>query len=651
MTQSKNSPKKGTSKKASLDIHKVIDAVATPMFITGLDLKISHISKSALGAMGYTKEEVVGKMTCADFCKTPICGTRDCTLKNCFETGEDIVGFTIAENRAGNKFPVAAYCSAIFDDDGNPIGGMEIIADQTEVEDLKFKTENILRSIGAVMFVTDENLLITSINDAALNALGYIREEVVGKMTCADLCKTPLCNTSNCTIKTCMRTKELVVGETVAEAKDGTKIPVQAVCSALFDKEGKPYGGMEVIVDQTAQKETIKIVKDLITSASQGRLEERADIGDSEGDYKILREGMNTLLDAVVEPIKEVIDVFEAVANRNMQMRVTGEYEGQFKELKDNINRAIANLDSALSQVKESVGQVASAGEQIATGSQSMAQGASEQASNLEEISSSLEEISSMTKQNAENASEAKNLGDSSKEATGKGDEAMTRMSEAIIKIQGSSNETAKIIKTIDEIAFQTNLLALNAAVEAARAGEAGKGFAVVAEEVRNLAQRSAEAAKSTAELIEESQANSQNGVAVSSEVAEILNQIGDGIGKLTQLVAEVAAASDEQSKGIEQVNEAVGQMNTITQQNAANSEESASAAEELNGQANELNGLVGTFEITQKEMSFNNPVAQAPQGQPGINAAPRKATAAVKGEKKTPETVLPLDEEELMQF
>ncbi len=240
--------------------------------------------------------------------------------------------------------------------------------------------------------------------------------------------------------------------------------------------------------------------------------------------------------------------------------------------------------------------QVASASQQVSSSSQDMAQGANEQASSLEEISSSLEEMSSMTKQNSEYANQAKALSEDTMTSAQLGDGTMVKMSEAINKIMTSSNETAQIIKTIDEIAFQTNLLALNAAVEAARAGEAGKGFAVVAEEVRNLAQRSAEAAKNTSRLIEESVQNADGGVKISEEVAKILTEIVGKVDKTNQLINEISLASNEQSQGIEQVNGAVAQLNTVTQQNAANSEESASASEELTAQANELNDMVETL-------------------------------------------------------
>ncbi len=251
-----------------------------------------------------------------------------------------------------------------------------------------------------------------------------------------------------------------------------------------------------------------------------------------------------------------------------------------------------------IGRLSEGSEQVGAASEQVASASQSLAEGASVQASSLEETSSSLEEMSGMTRQNASNASQANTIANQANDAAARGTGAMNGMSNAMQEIKTSSDETAKIIKVIDEIAFQTNLLALNAAVEAARAGDAGKGFAVVAEEVRNLAQRSAEAAKNTNELIEGSQRNADNGVKSVEELNEIFKDITDANKKVADLISEVSAASDEQAQGIDQVNRAVSQMDQITQQNASNAEESSSASEELAAQAQELQQVVGELTV-----------------------------------------------------
>ncbi len=458
--------------------------------------------------------------------------------------------------------------------------------------------ENILDSIATPMFVTDENLIIQRVTDAALKAMGYNRDEVVGKMSCAQFANTPLCGTANCTIKNCMRTGNDINGETVAKTRDGKEVPIQAICSAMFNDKGEAIGGMEVIVDQTEQKDTLKEIARLIQAAKDGQLNERTEIGDTTGDYKALREGINELLDAVVTPLNEAAQVLANMAEKDFTQKVTGSYKGQFEELKNNINNAIDAINEAMSQVAEAVEQVAAASGQVSAASQSLAEGATEQAAGLEETSSSLEQMSSMTKQNAENASQANALSSEARKAADKGNQEMAKMSEAINEIQRSSGETAKIVKTIDEIAFQTNLLALNAAVEAARAGEAGKGFAVVAEEVRNLAMRSAEAAKTTTEMIEESVKNAQNGFDISVEVAKSLEDIVTNVSKVNDLVAEISAASDEQAQGVSQINTAVAQMDKVTQQNAANAEESASASEQLSAQATQLEAMVSEFKL-----------------------------------------------------
>ena len=247
-------------------------------------------------------------------------------------------------------------------------------------------------------------------------------------------------------------------------------------------------------------------------------------------------------------------------------------------------------LVATIGNLKDNAHQVKAGADQITVASQSLAEGASEQAASLEETSSSLEEMSSMTKRNADSAKKASDLARSARQSADSGAKNVQTMTTAMDAIKASSSDIAKIIKTIDEIAFQTNILALNAAVEAARAGEAGMGFAVVAEEVRNLAQRSAQAARETAAKIEGAIHTTEQGVTISNKVASELSVIAEQVRKVDELVAEIAAASQEQSQGIEQVNTAVTQMDKTTQSNAASAEECASAASELNSQSESLN-------------------------------------------------------------
>lgn len=435
-----------------------------------------------------------------------------------------------------------------------------------------------------------------------------------------------------------------------------------------FDAPLEKFPGKKVFINDTIEgvrKNLKDIAAELITlieASKNGALSTRGNANAYQGDWQKMIKGVNEILDAILEPINEAAGVLEMVAARDMTARVKGDYKGDHAKIKISLNSAVENLDTALTQVAEATEQVSSGSQQISAGSQSLAQGANEQASSLEEVSSSLEEMASMTKQNADNANQANSLAGEANGNAAQGAEAMSRMNTSINKIKESSDQTAKIVKTIDEIAMQTNLLALNAAVEAARAGEAGRGFAVVAEEVRNLAQRSADAAKNTANMIEESVKNAEEGVKISGEVSKSFELIAESSKKVNDLIAEIAAASQEQSTGIDQVNMAVSQMDKVTQQNAANSEESASAAEEMSSQAEELQSMISQFNLTQS-VQRKSTAQQVKQTHLVHNdgkkmVAPSKSgstkkvksTESVKSSRTTSEQMIPMDDD-LSQF
>jgi methyl-accepting chemotaxis protein len=324
------------------------------------------------------------------------------------------------------------------------------------------------------------------------------------------------------------------------------------------------------------------------------------------------------------------------------------------------INYSISGLSGGSEQISAASSQVSSA-------SQSLAESASQQAAAIEEISSSLEEMSNMTKQNAAHAGEAKAMMGEANNVVAKVNDNMIQMASAIQEISRSSEETGKIIKTIDEIAFQTNLLALNAAVEAARAGEAGAGFAVVADEVRNLAMRAAEAAKNTSDLIQNTIKVVRNGNELTRLTQQAFKENVEIASKISHLVDEISEASQEQALGIDQVSKAIGEMDDASQKNAANSEETAASSEEMQAQAVQIKSYVRDLLRTVEggggsEMSEGKPEKRGGR-QAESGAFPRLPKPVKKQTKNTnevtsreskeirPEQVIPFDDDDLTEF
>ena len=333
-------------------------------------------------------------------------------------------------------------------------------------------------------------------------------------------------------------------------------------------------------------------------AAHEGRLGYRSDEQQFDGSYRLLISGSNRTLDAVAAPIAEATAALERLAQRDLTARVSGNFAGDHATIQRAFNSAVEELASALGAVSDTAASVAAGAAEIDAGSQELAQSSSDQAAALEEIAASARELSAMTKRNAESSTEGRLLAQGARESTASGVTEVQKLAEAIEQIRTSAEATARIVKTIDEIAFQTNLLALNAAVEAARAGDSGRGFAVVADEVRSLALRSAEAARSTADLIDQSVKSTTLGVAISNRVLAQLGDIETRVSRVGQVVSEIAAASEEQAKGVELIDTALDDMARRTQAVAATADQSKAASESLTEQSAAMHELVSAFEL-----------------------------------------------------
>lgn len=512
-----------------------------------------------------------------------------------------------AEIRFG-KVAIEINVTASYDGAGEHVGSMlewfDVTARLLQAADARGQVDAISKSQAVVEFEMDGK--VTSANENFLSALGYRAEEIVGKHHSMFVEPSYARSEEYRQFWADLRLGRFASGEFQRLGKLGKEVWIQATYNPILDLEGKPFKVVKYAIDITPQKRAQQETQRLVVEARR---------------------------------------VVEALAEGDLTERMSGEFEGAFATLRDQMNKTVDTLRDTVVRMDEASGAIGTAASDIAEGNANLNKRTQEQSSALEETAASLEEMTATVKQNAANAVQANQLAASAREAAEKGGQVVGSAVSAMTAITESSKKVADIIGVIEQIAFQTNMLALNAAVEAARAGDQGRGFAVVAAEVRNLAQRSAAAAKEIKGLIQDSQEKVEQGAKLVNRSGETLQEIVGSVKKVSDIVGEINAASDEQATGIEQINQAVIQMDKSTQQNAAMVEQAAAAAESMNEQARSLTELVSFFRVEAERAPTPPPPPPAKRGKaapsaktgrearpaPKERAAPPTATATAK--------------------
>jgi len=585
------------------------------------DGRILHANANFLGALGYTMEELKGQHH-SMFCEASYRASAEYrAFWDKLGRGEYDAGQYKRLAKGGREIWIEASYNPILDANGKPFKVVKYATDITEQKlrnaDFEGQLAAISKSQAVIEFTTDGRIL--NANPNFLSALGYTLEELKGQhhsMFCEPAYRQ---SPEYRAFWDRLGRGEFDAGQYKRIAKGGREIWIQASYNPILNADGKPFKVVKYATDVTAQVKAAEALRNavaetgMIVSAAQANdLTKRIDLNGKSGDIGELCAGVNGLLDT---------------------------------------------MNGVLSTLSESCGTLSVAAREIAMGNTDLSQRTEEQASSLEETSASLEELTTTVKQNADNAQQANKLAGSASEIATRGGKVVSEVVTTMDGIAQSSRKISDIIGVIDEIAFQTNILALNAAVEAARAGEQGRGFAVVAAEVRSLAQRSANAAKEIKALISDSVEKVGNGSKLVASAGQTMDEIVNSVRRVTDIMAEISAASQEQSGGLDQVNTAVAQMDKITQQNAALVEEAAAAAKSMESQAETLTQLVATFSLLndgreglQAPRATAVASAQKPATPASTSRQVPKASAKPAG-KNVPASKMGADEQDWKQF
>jgi methyl-accepting chemotaxis protein len=422
----------------------------------------------------------------------------------------------------------------------------------------------------------------------------------------------------------------------------------QITVSAILDASGNYVGSTLEWQDATDERDGQREIQSLLSAAAEGRLNERISADRYHGFMKTVADGINGLMDCIGAPVSETRRVVAALASGDLTVTMTGQYQGEFGGLRDQLNTSMTTLGTLVTQISQAAETINSAASDISEGNSNLNTRTQEQSSALEETASSLEELTATVKQNANNANQANQLAAGARDSAEKGGQVVGDAVGAMTAITESSRKVADIIGVIEQIAFQTNMLALNAAVEAARAGDQGRGFAVVAAEVRTLAQRSASAAKEIKALIQDSQEKVDQGAKLVNRSGETLTDIVTSVKKVSDIIGEIDAASEHQASGIDQINSAIAQMDKNTQQNAAMVEQATAAAESMTEQSRSLAELVRFFKVagsvaahggmSKREAEAVRAAALPRRSPPAYQPAPKPAARAPAAKPPAPE-------------
>ena len=592
-----------------------IDIMNTTSIVSEADLKgdIIAANDKYMEISKYSREELMGH---------PHSITRHPdmpkdTFKVMWQTigrGEMFRG--VIKNRAkdGTPYYVDAVIKPIMGPNGKPKKYLGVRYDLTQHEiarqNMKGLVEAIDKSYATIEF--DLTGTIHNANGLFLQTMGYRLEELKGKHHSMLVASSHRGTTEYRSFWEKLGRGEYDAGQYQRMGKSGREVWLQASYNPVMDDMGRPFKVILLAMDITGQKQAQVEVEKLIKAATAGQLSERIETGAFSGTSRELTESVNRLLDAVASPLHEAQTVLAALAMKDLTHSMSGSYQGEFEQMKANVNGALHNLSETMTTVRAAVEAVSSGADRISKGNGDLSHRTGEQAASLEETSASMEEMTATVKQNADNAKQADQLAITARETADKGRAVTQQAVDAMEEINKSSKKIADIITVIDEIAFQTNLLALNAAVEAARAGEHGRGFAVVSTEVRNLAQRSALAAKEIKELINESIQRVMDGSELVNQSGKTLEEIVNSVKRVTDIIAEISTASQEQASGIDQTNKAILAMDKATQQNVALVEETTSSAQSMKEQANELLSQVAEFKTRDHEPAKSTGAALA---------------------------------------